>query len=63
MAKAITAPFSERPGDQDRLTQVGGSIFIDKRGKVLFRFPSMDAYREWQKLGTEAYKRKVGAAK
>ncbi|MCY8813632.1 hypothetical protein [Bacillus atrophaeus] len=61
MAKAIKVAFSERAEDQQRLRQVGGSIVFSK-GKPQFHFPSMDAYREWQRLGTEAYKRKVEAA-
>ncbi|MCY8918085.1 hypothetical protein MOE20_00905 [Bacillus atrophaeus] len=62
MAKAVRVVFSERPEDQKRLRQVGGSIVFAKNGKPQFHFPSMDAYREWQRLGTEAYKRKVEAA-
>ncbi|AKQ71737.1 MULTISPECIES: hypothetical protein [Bacillus] len=60
MAKAITAPFSNRREDQQRLYKVGGSIVIDKQGRTVFSFPSMDKYREWQRLGAEAHKRKVG---
>ncbi|MFJ5794436.1 hypothetical protein ACILR7_08360 [Bacillus atrophaeus] len=61
MAKAVKVAFSERAEDQQRLRQAGGSIVFSK-GKPLFQFPCMDAYREWQRLGTEAYKRKVEAA-
>ncbi|MBU8787101.1 hypothetical protein KM903_12055 [Bacillus glycinifermentans] len=60
MAKTITAPFSNRREDQQRLYKVNGSIVIDKNGRTFFNFPSMDAYREWQRLGAEAHKRKVG---
>lgn len=63
MPKAITAPFSNRREDQQRLYKVGGSIVIDKQGRTIFSFPSMDKYREWQRLGAEAYQRKVAAAK
>ncbi|MEX5836444.1 hypothetical protein D070_10405 [Bacillus velezensis] len=59
MAKRITASFSDRVDDQKRLREVGGSIIFSK-GKPVFSFPSMDAYRKWQQLGAEAYKRKVG---
>ncbi|MCM3436811.1 hypothetical protein M3657_21310 [Bacillus licheniformis] len=59
MAKAITAPFSNRREDQQRLYKVGGSIVIDQQGRTVFSFPSMDKYREWQRLGAEAQKRKV----
>ncbi|ASS70084.1 hypothetical protein [Bacillus atrophaeus] len=62
MAKAVKVAFSERAEDQQRLRQVGGSIVLKTNGKPQFHFPSMDAYREWQRLGTEAYKRKVEAA-
>ncbi|AFZ90199.1 MULTISPECIES: hypothetical protein [Bacillus] len=61
MAKRITASFSDRADDQKRLGQVGGSVMFSK-GKPVFSFPSMDAYREWQRLGTEAYLRKVAEA-
>ncbi|MCY8805740.1 hypothetical protein [Bacillus sp. FSL H8-0515] len=60
MAKAVKVAFSERAEDQQRLRQVGGSIVFAKNGKPQFHFPSMDHYREWQRLGAEAYKRKVG---
>ncbi|WP_367386972.1 hypothetical protein ABZM97_16040 [Bacillus vallismortis] len=60
MTKSITAPFSNRREDQQRLYKVNGSIVIDKNGRMFFSFPSMDAYREWQRLGAEEYKRKVG---
>ena len=59
MPKPVTASFSDRVDDQRRLREVGGSIMFSK-GKPVFSFPSMDAYREWQRLGAEAYKRKVG---
>lgn len=59
MAKRITAAFSDRADDQQRLREVGGSIMFSK-GKPVFSFPSMDAYREWRWLGAEAYKRKAG---
>lgn len=61
MAKAITAPFSNRLEDQQRLYKVGGSIVIVKQGRTVFGFPSMDAYQEWRRLGAEAHRRKVGA--
>ncbi|MEG7378949.1 hypothetical protein V5785_06310 [Bacillus subtilis] len=61
MAKAVKVAFSERAEDQQRLRQVGGSIVFSK-GKPQFQFPSMDHYRKWQRLGTEAYKRKVAEA-
>ncbi|MCF7617370.1 hypothetical protein P9D51_22565 [Bacillus sonorensis] len=60
MAKAIIAPFSNRLEDQQRLYKVGGSIVIDKQGRTVFSFPSMDKYREWQQIGAEAHKRKAG---
>ncbi|MEH6439327.1 hypothetical protein V7728_05085 [Bacillus sp. JHAA] len=59
MPKPVTASFSDRTDDQKRLRQVGGSIMFSK-GKPVFSFPSMAAYREWQQLGAEAYKRRVG---
>ncbi|MED1774033.1 hypothetical protein ABE385_04580 [Bacillus velezensis] len=59
MPKPVTASFSDRTDDQKRLRKVGGSIMFSK-GKPVFSFPSMDAYREWQQLGAEAYKRRVG---
>lgn len=59
MPKPVTASFSDRADDQKRLREVGGSIMFSK-GKPIFSFPSMDAYREWQRLGAEAYKRKAG---
>ncbi|MEC1826686.1 hypothetical protein P9E80_01120 [Bacillus velezensis] len=62
MAKAVKVAFSERAEDQRRLRQAGGSIVFSKNGKAQFSFPSMDHYREWQRLGTEAYKRKVAEA-
>lgn len=61
MAKAVKVAFSERAEDQRRLRQAGGSIVFSK-GKPLFQFPSMEHYREWQRLGAEAYKRKVAEA-
>ncbi|MCR9038566.1 hypothetical protein QRX25_10140 [Bacillus sp. L381] len=61
MAKSITVSFSDRADDQERLSQVGGSITFDKYGCPVFSFPSMDAYREWQRRGTEAYLREVAA--
>ncbi|WP_445429245.1 hypothetical protein [Bacillus atrophaeus] len=60
MTRAVKVAFSERPEDQKRLRQVGGSIVFGSKGKPQFHFPSMDAYREWQRLGAEEYKRKVG---
>ncbi|MCY8081764.1 hypothetical protein MOC02_00365 [Bacillus inaquosorum] len=60
MTRAVKVAFSERAEDQQRLRQVGGSIVLAKSGKAQFSFPSMDHYREWQRLGAEEYKRKVG---
>lgn len=38
MAKSITVSFSDRADDQERLSQVGGSITFDKYGRPVFSF-------------------------
>ncbi|MGG3624367.1 hypothetical protein ABES25_12500 [Bacillus gobiensis] len=61
MAKSITTAFDGRLEAQQRLTQAGGSIGY-RKGKPVFQFPTKKEYDEYLRLGTEAYKRKVGLA-
>jgi len=46
----ITIPFQENKVAQMSLSQVGGTIFIDPNGKVLFSFKNKRQYDKYLEL-------------
>ncbi|WLP59868.1 hypothetical protein [Bacillus pumilus] len=58
--KPVIQPFSEKRGDQVRLSKVGGTIVITFHGEPIFFFPNQESYEEYKKLTADAIRRKVG---
>ncbi|QNP15600.1 hypothetical protein H9S87_13835 [Bacillus pumilus] len=58
--KPVIQPFSERRGDQVRLSKVGGSIVTTFHGEPIFYFPTKESYEEYKVLTADAIRRKVG---
>lgn len=51
--RPIEIEFSQSKFDQWRLSKVGGYIHIKPNGQAVFRFDSMEQYREYLRLNTK----------